>query len=142
MEKLFEYVQKIGGENGYYYADWLWRVRGFIDRILGGVGMRKGRRDPYEIVEGDAIDFWRVEEFIPGRKLLLRAEMKVWGQGWLEFLVEPKGDAGSRLTQTVRYYPKGLWGTIYWYMTYPIHIMIFCNMPKKMIEKAAGHKNK
>ena len=139
-EKLFEHVQKIGGDNGYYYAYWLWRLRGFIDRIMGGIGLRKGRRDPYEIAEGDAIDFWRVEEFTPGKRLLLRAEMKLWGLGWLEFIVETKGNRGSRLIQTVRYYPKGLWGIVYWYMTYPIHILIFRNMARNLVESARKQK--
>ncbi len=137
-DKLFAGVQKIGGENGYYYADWLWRLRGLIDRILGRVGMRKGRRDPYEIAEGETIDFWRVEEFVSGRKLLLRAEIKVWGQGWLEFMVEPQGKKASRLTQIARYYPKGLWGLLYWYLTLPVHVLIFRNMSKNLVKNARG----
>ena len=98
--------------------------------------MRKGRRDPYEIAEGETIDFWRVEEFMPGGKLLLRAEMIVWGPGWLEFTVEPPGDGGACLTQTVRYYPKGLWGLLYWYLTLPVHLLIFRKMSKNLVKSA------
>ncbi len=133
VEQLFERVQRIGGTTGYYYADWLWRLRGMIDRVLGGIGMRKGRRDPYDLKVGDQVDFWRVEEFVPGKKLLLHAEMNIWGQGWLEFLVEKTGPKKSRLTQTIRYYPRGLWGHIYWTITYPIHLLIFKNMARGVV---------
>lgn len=136
-KKLFETISRIGGDNGYFYADWLWRLRGWIDKMLGGIGMRKGRRHPNELRIGDPVDFWRVEDFVPGEKILLRAEINVWGQGWLEFRVEPLAPDRSRLIQTVRYYPKGLWGFLYWKITYPVHLLIFSNMARAIVKKAS-----
>ncbi|HDS00956.1 MAG TPA: SDR family oxidoreductase [candidate division Zixibacteria bacterium] len=135
-EKLYATVSRIGGDNGYFYADWLWRLRGWIDKMLGGIGMRKGRRHPTELEIGDPIDFWRVEDLEPGKKILLRAEMNLWGQGWMEYLVEPLSPGRSRLTQTMRYYPRGLWGFLYWKITYPMHMIIFKNMAKAIVAKA------
>ncbi len=127
-ESLFACVQQIGGRTGWYYGSWLWRIRGFLDQQLGGVGLRRGRRHPTEIQVGDALDFWRVEEYIAGRRLLLRAEMKVWGRAWLDFEVQPLGSDRARLTQTARYYPRGLTGLAYWYLVYPIHAIVFRGM--------------
>jgi uncharacterized protein YbjT (DUF2867 family) len=127
---LFDVVQSIGGDTGWYYGSWLWRIRGFIDQQVGGVGLRRGRRHPTHIAVGDALDFWRVEEYIPGEKLTLRAEMRVWGQAWLEFDVESLGENRSRLTQTARYYPRGLFGLAYWYGIYPIHTFVFRGMAR------------
>jgi len=138
-EKLFSEITSIGGEKGWYYADWLWKFRGFIDKQIGGVGLRRGRRHPTIITPGEALDFWRVEEIIPDQKLLLRAEMIVWGQAWLEFRVEKISDNSSRLVQTARYYPKGLFGLLYWYSVYPIHSMVFRGMIKKI--SASAQKN-
>jgi hypothetical protein len=107
------------------YANWLWRLRGFLDKQIGGVGLRRGRRHAREITIGEALDFWRVEDVEPGHRLLLRAEMKVPGQAWLEYVLEPAGPQITRLTQTARYYPKGLLGLLYWYALYPIHRLIF-----------------
>ncbi len=124
-DRVFDVVSAIGGENGWYYADWLWKIRGFIDKQLGGVGLRRGRRHPTKIRTGDTLDFWRVAEYEDRRRLLLRAEMKVWGQAWLEFQVESRDDHTSILRQTARYYPQGLWGYTYWYLVYPIHACVF-----------------
>jgi hypothetical protein len=123
-------VSSIGGANGWYYADPLWRLRGFMDKMIGGVGLRRGRRHPGELLPGDALDFWRVESVEPGRRIVLRAEMKVPGRAWLEFVVEPLGDARSRLTQTARFYPRGVAGLAYWYGIYPVHIPIFRGMAR------------
>ena len=112
-----------GGGVGWYYADLLWRVRGGIDRAIGGVGLRRGRRDPVDVFVGDAIDFWRVEDVIPGERLLLHAEMKVPGDAWLEFRVRPLGDGSdhSELIQTAYFRPTPFWGRLYWNLLYPIH---------------------
>ncbi|MBI4971074.1 MAG: SDR family oxidoreductase [Candidatus Omnitrophica bacterium] len=140
-EKLFELIQTIGGNTGWYQYDWLWRLRGFIDRQLGGVGLRRGRRHPHELQVGDALDFWRVEEFVPGHKLLLRAEMKVPGRAWLEFCVEPADDNHSQLIQTAKFYPRGLAGFAYWFLLYPVHMLIFrgtMQAIKKRAEQLGG----
>jgi hypothetical protein len=126
----------VGGDNGWYYADWLWKFRGFIDRQLGGVGFRTGRRHPHELAVGETLDFWRVEEYTPFKKLSLRAEMKVWGQAWLEFEVEPVADNHTMLTQTARYYPKGLFGLLYWYSVYPVHALVFRGMIRAVARRA------
>lgn len=120
-EKSIEKIWQIGGENGWYYGNWLWRFRGFIDKIFGGVGLRRGRTHPYHLSSGDAIDFWRVlyvnkEE---GR-LLLFAEMKIPGEAWLEFKVNNK-----ELMQKATFRPKGLFGRLYWYGVLPFHSIIF-----------------
>lgn len=133
--RLFHIVSSIGGGNGWHYANTLWRIRGFIDKQLGGVGLRRGRRHPTDLRVGEALDFWRVEEIDPGERLLLRAEMKVWGRAWLEFRVEPD-DHGSRLIQTARYYPRGLTGLIYWYGVYPMHVLVFRGMAMAIARRA------
>lgn len=134
-EQLYHVISSIGGASGWHYANTLWRMRGFIDKQLGGVGLRRGRRHPTDLHVGEALDFWRVEEIDPGARLLLRAEMKVWGRAWLEFRVEPDG-SGSRLIQTARYYPRGVFGLIYWYGVYPAHVLVFRGMAKAIARKA------
>ncbi|MBN2226139.1 MAG: SDR family oxidoreductase [candidate division Zixibacteria bacterium] len=138
--ELFAVVASIGGENGWYYANWLWRVRGGIDRVLGGVGLRRGRPRPDEMKIGDPLDFWRVERYVPNRQLLLRAEMKVWGQAWLEFAVDQQQPGKSRLTQTARYYPRGLIGLAYWYAVYPLHTIVFNGMIRAIRRIAESRK--
>ncbi|MBD3380768.1 MAG: DUF2867 domain-containing protein [candidate division Zixibacteria bacterium] len=135
-EILFHTVSSLGGENGWMYADRLWKLRGFIDKQMGGVGLRRGRRHPVMIDVGDALDFWRVEEYEPGKQLLLRAEMKVWGQAWLEFKVDPLGPNKAKLVQTARYYPRGLFGHLYWFSLLPIHALVFRGMAKALADKA------
>jgi len=136
-QTLFKVVTSIGGENGWYFADWLWRLRGGIDKVLGGVGLRRGRRDQKILQKGETLDFWRVEDIIEGKKLLLRAEMNVWGKAWLEFEVIPEGQNRSRLVQTARYYPRGLFGFIYWYSIYPLHYIVFRGLAKNIAYRAA-----
>jgi hypothetical protein len=126
--EAFRAVSRIGGSNGYYAADWLWWVRGILDRLVGGPGLRRGRRDPENIVYGDAVDFWRVGDVAPGKRLQLRAEMKLPGIATLEFDVEPIDVHRSRLTQTARFLPKGLFGIIYWYSVLPVHGIVFAGM--------------
>src|ERR1700723_958157 len=123
----FTPIRRIGGKNGWYFANFLWRVRGFFDLLIGGVGLRRGRRDPHTLVAGDALDFWRVESFEPDRRLSLVAEMKVPGRAWLQFEVEP-AIHGSVIRQTAIFDPAGLGGLLYWYALYPIHYCIFQGM--------------
>jgi hypothetical protein len=135
-EQLFQVVSSIGGENGWYAADLLWKLRGLIDELFGGVGIRRGRRHPSELRVGDRLDFWRVEELDPGKRILLRAEMKLPGKAWLEFAVERTDQANSTLTQTARFYPRGLLGIVYWYGIYPIHILVFRRLAVAIGKKA------
>ena len=124
----FRAISRMGGAHGYYAADWLWALRGVLDRLFGGPGLRRGRRDPDHLVYGDAIDFWRVTGHEPDRRLELRAEMKLPGIATLEFDVEPRPDGRSRVTQTARFQPKGLFGILYWYGVLPFHGFVFQGM--------------
>jgi uncharacterized protein YbjT (DUF2867 family) len=124
--QAFEPIRRIGGRTGWYYGRWLWEVRGALDRIVGGVGLRRGRRDPLDLRAGDYLDWWRVEAYEPGRRLRLVAEMKLPGRAWLEF--EVTGDGGSTIVQTVTFDPHGLAGRAYWYAIWPIHRRIFEGM--------------
>jgi hypothetical protein len=135
---LFDRVRRVGGDAGWYYADALWAIRGGMDRIIGGVGLRRGRRDPLRAFVGDAIDFWRVEDLTPGRRLLLHAEMKVPGDAWLEFRVEPSDadGGGSRLIQTAYFRPTPFWGRLYWKALYPLHWFIFRGMARNIARAA------
>ncbi len=127
----FDVVARIGGENGWYYASWLWRLRGFVDLLFGGVGMRRGRHHPRSLAVGDTVDFWRVEAIEPGRRLRFAAEMKLPGRAWLEFEVEPAG-AGSTIRQTAVFDPLGTAGLLYWYAVYPLHALIFAGMLREI----------
>lgn len=131
----FAAVERIGGETGWYYADWLWGVRGFLDLLVGGVGIRRGRGDPDHARVGDAVDWWRVEAVEPGRRLRLAAEMKIPGRAWLEFEVEPAGEQ-CRIRQTAIFDPIGLSGLLYWYGIYPLHSLVFAGMLKGLEEAA------
>ena len=132
----FAPIRRIGGETGWYYADWLWRLRGLIDLLVDGAGMRRGRRSQESLVPGDTVDFWRVEALEPDRLLRLLSEMKLPGRAWLQFEVE--GDeSGSVVRQTAIFDPVGLTGLAYWYGLYPIHRAVFKGMLRG-IAKAAG----
>ena len=131
-------VERIGGTNGYYSSSFLWRARGFLDRLVGGVGLRRGRRDPEHVVVGDAVDFWRVEERVPGHLLRLRAEMKMPGLAWLEFVIEPTPTGGAVLTQRAIFYPRGLSGHAYWWSIAPFHRFVFPGMAQHVVEDAEG----
>ncbi len=126
-EDVFRTVTGIGGERGWPYMNWVWRLRGMFDRLVGGVGFRRGRRHPDEVRVGDALDFFRVEAVEPGRLLRLRVEMKLPGRAWLQFEVQPKDDQ-ALLVQTTFFAPKGFIGFMYWYLSYPIHALVFSGM--------------
>ena len=128
-------ISRIGGDTGWYYADWLWDIRGAIDRALGGVGVRRGRRDPEQVSVGDAIDFWRVEDYGPDR-MLLRAEMKVPGRAWLGFRIREDEDGTRALVQSAYYLPSSVWGYLYWYLLAPIHFFVFRGMAKAIVRWA------
>lgn len=128
-------IQRIGGKTGWYYANWLWRVRGFLDLLVGGVGIRRGRRDPVNVRVGDAVDFWRVEAFSPGHLLRMRAEMKLPGRAWLEFEVT-ENESGSMIRQTAILDPVGLFGLAYWYAVYPLHKLVFGGMLRNLVKAA------
>ncbi len=133
----FAPIRRIGGANGWYAHKYLWKLRGWIDMLIGGVGMRRRRRDPEIPHVGDAVDFWRVERYEPDHRLLLRAEMKVPGRAWLEFEVEPAG-AGAVIRQTAVYDPAGLFGLIYWYSLFPVHGLVFGGMLRGIAGRAAA----
>lgn len=133
LSAVFHAVCRIGGGNGWYAADWLWRIRGALDRLVGGPGLRRGRRDPERVSYGEALDFWRVTGIEPERHLALRAEMKLPGEALLEFDLEPCKDVcgqltRTRLTMTARFLPKGLLGLAYWYAVLPVHRVVFRGM--------------
>ena len=133
--QAFAPIQRIGGETGWYYGNWLWHIRGFLDLIVGGVGIRRGRRDPENIRVGDALDFWRVEVFEPDRLLRLQAEMKVPGRAWLEFEVTDQGSS-STIRQTAIFDPVGLFGLAYWYALFPLHQLLFAGMLRNITRAA------
>lgn len=134
-ESTFAAFASIGGEKGWLVWEWAWGVRGLLDRLVGGPGLRRGRRDPLEVLPGEAVDFWRVEEVVRPELLRLRAEMKVPGRAWLQWEVRPEGD-GSRLVQTAIFEPKGLAGTLYWYVLYPLHALIFSDLARAVARDA------
>ena len=133
---VFAALRRIGGGHGWFAADLLWRLRGFVDRILGGPGLRRGRRDPERLAFGDALDFWRVVGVIRDRELRLRAEMRLPGEAELDFELAPLGESGTRLVQTARFKPRGLAGVLYWYGVMPLHGIVFRGMLEG-IRKAA-----
>jgi len=138
-EGAYAAFSRLGGQTGWLYATWLWRIRGAFDRLAGGVGMRRGRRDPVDVRVGDALDFWRVEAVEPGRLLRLRAEMKVPGRAWLQFEALPREPSGSRLVQTAFFAPRGLLGLAYWYGLYPIHALIFSGLVRRLAARTENH---
>lgn len=130
IKKTIENIWRIGGQRGWYYMNTLWVIRGVIDKLFGGVGLRRGRRHPDELQPGDALDFWRVIlADREGRRLLLYAEMKLPGEAWLEFRFE-----GTTLIQTATFRPRGLSGRLYWYGVYPLHVLIFKGMLRSIVE--------
>lgn len=135
-ERVYGVVCRIGGAHGYWGSDWLWRLRGMMDRLVGGPGLRRGRRDPARLAFGDAVDFWRVTGHDRGRWLELRAEMRLPGDAVLEFEVEPGADGRTRVTQTARFRPHGLFGILYWYSVLPLHTVVFKGMLRGIAREA------
>jgi len=131
----FKPIERIGGDTGWYAWNWLWHLRGFIDLLAGGVGMRRGRPSSKTLRVGDTVDFWRVEVFEPNHLVRFAAEMKVPGRAWLEFDVT--GDnSSSIIRQTAVFDPVGFWGLAYWYALYPVHQLVFSGMLRQIVNAA------
>ncbi|MFH0710170.1 MAG: SDR family oxidoreductase [Pseudomonadota bacterium] len=130
-QKVFETFCSVGGANGWFGFDWLWETRGFIDKLFGGYGISRGRRDPKAVRIGDSIDFWKVVDIQDNQRLLLFAQMKLPGKAWLEFLIKD-----GNLYQSAYFYPQGLAGRLYWYALIPIHLFVFKGMANNLIKKA------
>ncbi|MDE2861580.1 MAG: DUF2867 domain-containing protein [Chloroflexota bacterium] len=126
----------IGAARGWFFANWTWRLRGMADRLLGGAGLRRGRRHPDDLRVGDAVDFWRVEDLVADRLMRLRAEMKLPGRAWLQYEVWETEDGETHLEQTAAFIPKGLAGLLYWYALYPVHSWIFGGLAKAISGRA------
>lgn len=138
-ESAFDHISRIGGDTGWYFANYLWSIRGFLDLLTGGVGVRRGRRDPDQLSVGDTVDWWRVESYEPGRRLKLYAEMRLPGRAWLDFEVSPH-DQGSVIRQTAEFDPVGLAGLIYWYGLWPLHSYVFRGMIRGIAAAATRDK--
>jgi len=135
-DAVYRSFARLGGTRGWLYMDWTWQMRGMVDRLFGGVGMRRGRRHPEDLRVGDSLDFWRVEMVTPGRLVRLRAEMRVPGRAWLEFEARPESNGRTLLLQTAFFEPKGLFGLLYWYALYPVHGLIFSGLIRRIAEQA------
>ena len=130
-EALYRTFCSIGGDEGWFGYNWLWEIRGVMDKMIGGAGLNRGRRDPYNLRIGESVDFWRVEDLKEDERLLLRAQMKVPGKAWLEFKIQ-----GNEFIQTAYFYPRGLLGRLYWFMLIPMHYLVFKNMIRSIMKKA------
>jgi uncharacterized protein YbjT (DUF2867 family) len=138
-EQAFEPIMRIGGQTGWYYADWLWQVRGVLDRMVGGVGMKRGRRDTKQLRVGDVIDCWRVEACDPPQRLRLIAEMRLPGRAWLQFEVT-SSNGWALIRQTAEFDPIGLFGLLYWYALYPLHQLMFRGMLRNIARAATTNE--
>jgi uncharacterized protein YbjT (DUF2867 family) len=136
IKSLWEAIEEIGGENGWYGADFLWYLRGLFDRMIGGVGLRRGRRDPIHLRVGESLDFWRVESLIPEQSLKLYAEMILPGKAWLEFRISKLPNGKSEVVQEASFSPRGLGGQLYWYAVLPFHVLVFPTMIRNLIRSA------
>lgn len=134
-ETVYRTFCSIGGKEGWFGYDWLWEIRGWLDKMIGGAGLNRGRRDSYHLRIGESVDFWRVEDLSPNERLLLYAQMKVPGKAWLEFKIK-----GDELVQTAYFYPRGLLGRLYWYILTPVHYLVFRNMIRSILEKAQSNE--
>jgi hypothetical protein len=133
---VFGVFAGLGGQRGWLYADGLWYVRGVLDRLVGGIGIRRGRRSASDLRVGDAVDFWRVEAYRPFELLRLRAEMKLPGLAWLQFESLAREGGGTTLRQTAFFEPRGIFGYAYWYSVLPFHALIFGNMADRIVDEA------
>ena len=136
IKSLWEAIEEIGGENGWYGSDFLWYLRGLLDRMIGGVGLRRGRRDPIHLRVGDSLDFWRVESLVPEQSLKLYAEMILPGKAWLEFRISKLPNGQSEVVQEASFSPRGLGGQLYWYAVLPFHSLVFPTMIRNLIRSA------
>jgi uncharacterized protein YbjT (DUF2867 family) len=136
IKSLWAAIEEIGGENGWYGADFLWYLRGVLDRMIGGVGLRRGRRDPVHLRVGDSLDFWRVESLVPEQSLKLYAEMILPGKAWLEFRISKLANGQSEVVQEASFSPRGLGGQLYWYAVLPFHTLVFPTMIRNLIRSA------
>lgn len=136
--QVWDHLVRLGGDVGWLYGDWLWRIRGLADKLIGGPGLRRGRRHPHELRVGDALDYWRVLVVEENRRLRLLAEMKVPGEALLQFDVEEEGLGRTRLTLRARFLPRGLWGIVYWYALAPVHAPLFRGMLTSLACKIGG----
>jgi len=141
-DAVYRSFARLGGGRGWPYLDWAWQLRGIMDRLVGGVGMRRGRRDPEDLRVGDTLDFWRVERVEPGRLIRLRAEMRFPGRAWLEFEARPAANGQTLLLQTAFFDPKGLAGFLYWYVQYPMHALVFSGLIRRVAESAEGQRSR
>jgi uncharacterized protein YbjT (DUF2867 family) len=137
QEAVFRAFSSLGGDTGWLVWGWAWGIRGILDQLVGGPGLRRGRRHPTELHQGEAVDFWRVEEVDPPRLLRLRAEMKVPGEAWLQFETRPVGDQ-TQLIQAALFAPTGFLGWLYWYGIYPLHALIFNDLVNAVAERACS----
>ena len=135
-ETVFRAYTGVGGARGWMYMDWAWALRGWMDKAIGGVGLRRGRRHPDEIRTGESLDFWRVEKVEQNRRMLLRAEMKLPGKAWLEFISEPQADGKTLFTVCAYFEPFGLPGFLYWYAMWPFHKFIFDGLARRLASRA------
>ena len=136
--QAFAPVRRIGGSQGWYWGNALWRLRGFLDLLTGGVGVRRGRAHPERLFVGDPVDWWRVEAIVPDRLLRLHAEMRLPGEAWLEFEVAPEGSGRTSIRQTAVFEPQGLPGLAYWYALLPLHALIFRGMLRTIASQATA----
>ena len=143
-EKIWKCIEAIGGETGWYGSDALWWLRGLLDRMVGGVGLRRGRRDPEHLRVGDSLDFWRVEEIESGKRLKLYAEMVLPGKAWLEFRINDVHENGvtkTHIVQEATFSPRGLGGSLYWFTILPLHSFVFPTMLRNIIKAARKLEN-
>lgn len=138
-DDIWQPLIRLGGRTGWYYGDWLWKLRGLLDRLIGGVGLNRGRRHVSEIKPGDALDFWRVVVVEPRKKLVLIAEMKLPGKAMLEVTIEELGGGSVRVQQTAKFLPSGLLGLLYWFGVTPLHNFVFGGMLKGIVEARTRH---
>lgn len=131
ISSVFKSFTSIGGDDGWFAFDFLWEIRGFLDKLIGGVGLKRGRRDQYNLRLGDSLDFWKVVDIQENKRLLLYAQMKVPGRAWLEFKIDE-----DKLIQSAYFYPKGVFGRLYWYLLVPLHYFVFRNLIKSVLKKA------
>jgi hypothetical protein len=133
---LFTTYTGVGGDRGWFFMDWAWAFRGWIDKAIGGVGIRRGRRHPDDIRAGESLDFWRVEAVEKDRLMRLRAEMKIPGKAWLQFESIPQQDGKTLLTETAYFAPRGFWGFVYWYAMWPFHAFLFDGLIRQIASRA------